>query len=100
MVRMLSILGLIALGLLAASCFATGVLFSMEPLIITGIVATVVFIVILALIMYFFPKPSTTQVQTNPTQRYTANNMNSMKRNKSDTDLELISRQGEAQDLA
>jgi len=95
---MLSLLGLIALGLLAASCFATGVLFSMEPLIITGIVATVIFIIILALIMYFFPKQSTTQVQTNPTQRYTANNMNSMKRNKSDTDLELISKQGE--DLA
>ena len=93
---MLSVLGLIALGLLAASCFATGILFSMEPLVITGITLTIVFIVILALIMYFVPKPSTTQVQTNPTQRYTANNMNSMKRNKSDTDLELISKQGEA----
>jgi len=93
---MLSVLSLIALGLLAASCFATGMIFSMEPLVITGIVATVVFIVILALIMYFVPKPSTTQVQTNPTQRYTGNNMNSMKRNKSDTDLELISKQEEA----
>ena len=93
---MLSVLGLIALGLLAASCFATGILFSMEPLVITGITLTIVFIVILALIMYFVPKSSTTQVQTNPTQRYTANNMNSMKRNKSDTDLELISKQEEA----
>ena len=97
MVRMLSVMGLIALGLLAASCFATGVLFSMEPLIITGIVATILFIIILVIIMYFVPKQSTTQVQTNPTQRYTANNMNSIKRNKSDTDLELISRQGDAQ---
>jgi len=97
MSSILGTLGLIVLGLFAASCFATGVLFSMEPLIITGIVETVVFIIILALIMYFVPKPSTTQVQTNPTQRYTANNMNSMKRNKSDTDLELISRQEEAQ---
>ena len=84
---------LIAVALLGVSCFATGMLFSMNELLIVGIISLVVFIIGLGVFMYFFPKQAQQTVQTNPAQRYTTNNMNSMKRNKSDTDLELINRE-------
>ena len=97
MSSMLGVLSIIVIGLLGASCFATGILFSMNELVITGIVFTGLFIISLGLFIYFFPKKPSTQVQNNPTQRYTTNNMNSMKRNKSDTDLELIGKNGDGE---
>ena len=91
---------LIAVALLGVSCFATGMLFSMNELLIVGIISLVVFIIGLGFFMYFFPKQTQNTVQANPAQRYTTNNMNSMKRNKSDTDLELINRSGVETDIA
>jgi len=91
---------LIAVALLGTSCFATGMLFSMNELLIVGIISLIVFIIGIGIFMYCFPKQTQQTVQGNPVQRYTTNNMNSMKRNKSDTDLELISKQGDTQDLA
>ena len=91
---------LIAVALLGTSCFATGIVFSMNELVIVGIISLILFIIGIGIFMYCFPKQMQQTVQTNPTQRYTTNNMNSMKRNKSDTDLELISKRGDTQDLA
>jgi hypothetical protein len=91
---------LIAVALLGTSCFATGIVFSMNELVIVGIISLIVFIIGIGIFMYCFPKQTQQTVQGNPVQRYTTNNMNSMKRNKSDTDLELISKQGDTQDLA
>lgn len=85
--------GLIAVALLGTSCFATGLLFSMNELMIIGIVSLFLFILGLFVFMYCFPKQAQQTVQANPAQRYTTNNMNTMKRNKSDTDLELINRE-------
>lgn len=84
---------LIAVALLGTSCFATGIIFSMNELVIVGIICLILFIIGLGIFMYCFPKQTQQTVQTNPAQRYTTNNMNSMKRNKSDTDLELINRE-------
>ena len=101
MSSMLGASGIIVIGLLGASCFASGILFSMNELVITGIVFTGLFIISLGLFIYFFPKKTSQQtVQANPAQRYTTNNMNSMKRNKSDTDLELINRNSVETDIA
>jgi ABC-type bacteriocin/lantibiotic exporter with double-glycine peptidase domain len=83
---------LITLALLGTSCFATGVLFSMNTLLIIGIISIVLFIIGICIFMYCFPKQTQQTIETNNTQRYTTNNMNSMKRNKSDTDLELINK--------
>jgi ABC-type transport system involved in multi-copper enzyme maturation permease subunit len=87
--------GLIAVALLGTSCFATGILFSMNELVIVGIISLILFIIGIGVFMYCFPKQTQNNVQANPAQRYTTNNMNSMKRNKSDTDLELINRSEE-----
>jgi hypothetical protein len=87
--------GLIAVALLGTSCFATGIVFSMNELVIVGIISLVVLIIGMGIFMYCFPKQTQQTVQANPAQRYTTNNMNSMKRNKSDTDLELINRSEE-----
>ena len=92
--------GLIAIALLGVSCFATGMLFSMNELMIVGIISLVVFIIGMGVFMYYFPKQTQQTVQANPAQRYTTNNMNSMKRNKSDTDLELINRNSVETDIA
>ena len=90
---------MIILAILGVSCFAAGVVLSINELLITGIVVFAVFIVSLGIFIYFFPKKSQSTVQANPAQRYSINNMN-MKRNKSDTDLELINRDGVETDMA
>jgi len=84
--------GLIAVALLGTSCFAIGIVFSMNELVIVGIISLILFIIGLLVFMYCFPKQTQQTAETNTTQRYTTNNMNSMKRNKSDTDLELINK--------
>ena len=92
--------GLIAVALLGTSCFATGIVFSMNELVIVGIISLVVLIIGMGIFMYCFPKQTQQTVQADLAQRYTTNNMNSMKRNKSDTDLELINRRGVETDMA
>ena len=92
MSHIIGTVSLITLALLGTSCFSTGILFSMNTLIIIGIVSLALFIVGIGIFMYCFPKQAQQTVQTNPAQRYTTNNMNTMKRNKSDTDLELINK--------
>ena len=96
---MYGIFGLICIGLLGASLFTTGILFSMTPLVIAGICLTA--LVILGMLLYYLYGQNQRQLQPhvsppfhNPAA-YSSNNMNSMKRNKSDTDLELINRQSE-----
>jgi len=95
---MYAALGLICIGLLGASLFGTGMIFDIQPLVITGICLTVLEIIGI-IIFHICTKKPHSQLQTqsmspNPVN-YSTNNMNSMKRNKSDTDLELISRQGD-----
>lgn len=95
---MYAVLELIGIGLLGATLFGTGMVFNIEPLVITGICLTALEIVGI-MIFYLFSKKPPSQLQTqslsqNPVN-YSSNNMNTMKRNKSDTDLELISRQGD-----
>jgi len=95
---MYAALGLICIGLLGASLFGTGMMFDIQPLVITGICLTVLEIVGI-IIFHICTKKPHSQLQTqcmspNPVS-YSTNNMNSMKRNKSDTNLELINRQGE-----
>jgi hypothetical protein len=86
--------------------FATGLLVPMDYLVAAGVGLICASIVGL-LVNYVYclkPIPSVQTQQTQQTQsdrpRYSINNMNvianSMKRNKSDTDLELINRQTEA----
>lgn len=97
---MYGIVGLICIGLLGASLFTTGILYNMTPLVISGICLTAV--VILGMLVYYvyIPKPQSQHLPHTPPPlynpaTYSSNNMNSMKRNKSDTDLELINRQNE-----
>lgn len=99
---MYGIFGLICIGLLGASLFTTGILFNMTSLVIAGICLTA--LVILGMLLYYLyghnQRPSSQlQPQASPPfhnpAAYSSNNMNSMKRNKSDTDLELINRQSE-----
>jgi hypothetical protein len=78
--------------LVGAGLFATGFILSINPLIATGIALIVVAIMGL-LVDYIFCKKEAVRVH-NPIA-YSTNNMNTMKRNKSDTDLELINRQSE-----
>ena len=69
------------LGVLGGGLFTTGLLLSMEPLVITGIVLLIVSIILFCLL--FWKKPAaTTEESPNP--------IRGMKRNKSDTDLELM----------
>ena len=94
------VLGLICIGLLGASLFGTGILYGIMPLVITGICLTALMILGMILNYVCYPKPqSQLQTQTHPSSynpiSYSSNNMNTMKRNKSDTDLELINRQNE-----
>jgi hypothetical protein len=100
MSHIIASVGLIAVALLGTSCFATGIIFSMNELVIVGIICLILFIIGLGVFMYCFPKQTQQTVQANPAQRYTTNNMNSMKRNKSDTDLELINRNSVETDIA
>ena len=82
----------IGMCLVGAGLFATGFILSINPLIATGIALIVVAIMGL-LVDYIFCKKEAVRVH-NPIA-YSTNNMNTMKRNKSDTDLELINRQSE-----
>jgi hypothetical protein len=83
--------------------FGTGIVLSITPLVATGIALMVVSIMGL-LVDYIFCKKESVRVH-NPIA-YSTNNMNTMKRNdrpsafstkrnKSDTDLELMNRQSE-----
>ena len=78
--------------------FATGLLLPMEPLVAAGIGLIVASIVGLLIQYIYYLKPVVPSVPEGP--RYSTNNMNTivngMKRNKSDTDLELINKQTEA----
>lgn len=79
----LQILGVgITLGVLGGGLFGTGLLLSMEPLIVTGIVLLVVSILVF---LSFFCKKAAPVEENSP-----PNPMRGMKRNKSDTDLELM----------
>ena len=88
------------MGLLGASLFTTGILFSITPMVIAGICLTAL-VILGMLLLHLYGQRSATQVLSqsppslfNPVA-YSSNNMNTMKRNKSDTDLELINRQSE-----
>jgi hypothetical protein len=87
--------------------FATGLLLPMDYLVAAGVGLICASIVGLLVNYVYCLKPLVPSVQTQQTQqtqsdrpRYSTNNMNvianSMKRNKSDTDLELINKQSEA----
>jgi hypothetical protein len=99
----LLLFGCIGLCLVGAGLFATGIVLSITSLIATGIALMVVAIMGL-LVDYIFCKKDAVRVH-NPIA-YSTNNMNTMKRNdtpsafstkrnKSDTDLELMNRQSE-----
>jgi ABC-type uncharacterized transport system permease subunit len=93
------VFGLICVGLLGASLFTTGIIFSMTPMVAAGLVFLVLSIFGM-LVHYVYCKQSLQQnlpAQIKTAVHYTSNNMNTMKRSKSDTDLELISRQTEAE---
>lgn len=90
-----AIFGLICVGLLGASLFTTGIIFSMTPMVGAGIVFLGLSIFGM-LVHYVYCKQTPSQnlpEQIKTAVHYTSNNMNTMKRNKSDTDLELINRQ-------
>ena len=72
----------ITLGVLGGGLFGAGLLMSMEPLTITGIVLLVVSIIVFSLI--FCKKPAAVEENSPPTP------IRGIKRNKSDTDLELM----------
>lgn len=72
------------LGVLGGGLFITGLLLSMEPLIITGIVLLVLSIVLFCILFWKKPAPVEESPSPNP------NPIRGMKRNKSDTDLELM----------
>jgi hypothetical protein len=91
---MLYIFGLICVGLLGASLFTTGIIFAITPMVAAGI-GILILSIFGMLVHYIYYKQSHPQPPLhlqNPVA-YTSNNMNTMKRNKSDTDLELINRQ-------
>jgi predicted lipid-binding transport protein (Tim44 family) len=90
---------IICTGVLGGACFTTGILMQIETLTILGICVLV--LCIIGLILYYIlSKPVQQQHPTLSTvsaiaqaSLYSTNNMNTMKRNKSDTDLELINRE-------
>ena len=93
---MFVVFALICVGLLGACLFTTGIIFDMMTLIIPGIVLLALAVASMAL-WYVYKKPQhqgMMPIEKQTPAAYTTNNMNTMKRNKSDTDLELISSQG------
>jgi biopolymer transport protein ExbD len=104
---MIALLLFICTGLLGTSLFATGIIFGLTPLIAVGIGLTA--FCILAMIVWHvwnprswsprLPSQSQSQdhVRTPNPATYSTNNMNTMKRNKSDTDLELMRQDVEAE---
>ena len=106
-----AVFGLICVGLLGACLFTTGIIFSMMPLVAAGI-AILALSILGMLVYYVYCQQPTVQGQgtIQGSLAYTTNNMNTMKRqqplqpsafstkrNKSDTDLELMSRQTESE---
>ena len=95
---LMKLAGIICTGVLGGACFTTGIILRIEILTVIGICVLVLCIIAL-LLYYIFTKPL--QPQQHPTlstatavaNLYSTNNMNTMKRNKSDTDLELINRE-------
>ena len=97
---LMKLAGIICTGVLGGACFTTGIILRIEILTIIGICVLVLCIIAL-LLYYIFTRPL--QQQQHPTlstisaiaqaSLYSTNNMNTMKRNKSDTDLELINRE-------
>ena len=92
------VLFLVILAVAGVTTFTIGFVYSMNDLLISGIVCISLFIICLTVFHFCFSKYyfTKTQVQTNPGRGFTTNNMNSMKRNKSDTDLELINKETKA----
>lgn len=96
---MFVVFALICTGLLGACMFTTGIIFDMMTLTIPGIVLLALAVASMAL-WYVYKKPQhqgMMPIEKQTPAAYTTNNMNTMntmKRNKSDTDLELISSQG------
>jgi hypothetical protein len=88
---------LIYVGLIGGALFTTGIVLSMMSLVIAGI--AILALSIMGMLVYCLYYRSAVHVQIhNPLPSssalsYSTNNMNTMKRNKSDTDLELINRQ-------
>ena len=85
-------------GVIGGILFAAGLLLPMAPLVATGIGLISASLVGLLMNYCYFSGPTMLIQQTQPDRpRYSTNNMNTivngMKRNKSDTDLELINRQ-------
>ena len=103
-----AIFGLICVGLLGASLFTTGIIFGMMAMVAGGIAVLAMSLLGMLLYYIYCQQPS---VQSHSAVAYTTNNMMnrhqgnntlmlsafSTKRNKSDTDLELMSQQTETQ---
>ena len=92
---------MIYVGLIGGGLFTAGIVVSMMPLVVAGLVLLALSIMgMLVYCIYFRPASHHVQIH-NPlpasfsasASSYSTNNMNTMKRNKSDTDLELINRQ-------
>ena len=88
---------MIYVGLIGGGLFTAGIVLSMMSLVIAGI-ALLVLSIMGMLVYCLYCRPASPHVQIhNPmpayATSYSTNNMNTMKRNKSDTDLELINRQ-------
>jgi len=91
---LITIFLLICIGLIGGSLFTAGIVLSMMQLVFAGIAILV--LSILGMAMYYIYCRPVTIYTHNPLPApisYSTNNMNTMKRNKSDTDLELINRQ-------
>jgi hypothetical protein len=94
---MFVVFALICAGLLGASLFTTGIIFSITPLTAAGIVLLALAVASMTL-WYVYKKPQhqgMMPIEKQTPVAYTTNNMNTMKRNKSDTDLELINRESQ-----
>ena len=98
---LMKLAGIISTGVLGGACFTTGIVLRIEILIIIGI--CILILCILGLLLYYILSKPVQQQQQHPTlstvsaiaqaSLYSTNNMNTMKRNKSNTDLELINRE-------
>ena len=92
------VFGIMYVGAIGIGLFSAGISLSITPLTATGIaliIAAILGIIIYHLCFGYTETRShihTIQPVPNPFS-YSTNNMNTMKRNKSDTDLELINRQ-------
>ena len=87
---------LIYVGMIGGGLFTAGIVVSMMPLVIAGI--ALLALSIMGMLVYcLYCRPAVHVQIHNPlpasSASYSTNNMNTMKRNKSDTDLELINRQ-------